>query len=176
MTTPMRTIPATPIPATLLVISDRAARGERRDETAEALAPVLSKAGFDPVRVHVIPDERAEIAAAVRRAAAETALVLTTGGTGLGARDVTPEATRDVIDYEIPGLGEEMRRRSLEKTVHALGSRALAGVLGTAVIVNLPGRPQGAVECFGFVAPALPHLIAVRRGPVTDESHRPPPG
>lgn len=160
------------IPTTLLVISDRAASGERRDETASALVPLLTTHGFGPVVVEVVPDERTQIAAAISQAAERSSLVLTTGGTGVSARDVTPEATRDVIEYEIPGLGEEMRRRSLEKTVHALGSRALAGVLGPAVVVNLPGRPQGAVECFGFVVAALPHLIAIRRGPVSDDSHR----
>ena len=159
--------------ATLLVVSDRAARGERADQTADALRPVLEGAGFSLVSVQVVPDERTEIAQAIQAAAAETPLVLTTGGTGVSPRDVTPEATRDVLTYEIPGLGEEMRRRSVSHTIHALGSRALAGVLGRALVVNLPGRPQGAVECFGFVSGALPHLIAVRRGPVSDESHLP---
>lgn len=162
------------IPTTLLVISDRAARGERSDETAAMLAPALREAGCDPVSVLVVPDEQPEIAAAIRAAARESRLVLTTGGTGVSARDVTPEATREVIDFEIPGLGEEMRRRSLEKTIHALGSRALGGALGRALVLNLPGRPQGALECFGFVAAALPHLIAVRAGPVEDDSHAPP--
>jgi molybdopterin adenylyltransferase len=162
------------ISTTLLVISDRASTGARRDETADLLRPVLSERGFELTRVQVIPDERALIAAALRAAAEASSLVLTTGGTGVSARDVTPEATRDVIAYEIPGLGEEMRRRSLEHTIHALGSRALAGVLGQAVIVNLPGRPQGAVECFGFVSAVLPHLVSVRRGPVSDQSHLPP--
>ena len=159
------------IPTSLLVISDRAASGERKDETAGALRIPLESAGFQLVAVDVVPDEREAIAKAIRNAAAVTDLVLTTGGTGISDRDVTPEATRDVLEYEIPGLGETMRNRSLAKTVHAMGSRALAGVLGRAVVVNLPGRPQGAVDCFGYVAPALPHLVAVRRGPVTDESH-----
>ena len=164
------------IQTTLLVISDRAATGERADLTADALRPVLLERGFVLAEVGIVPDERAEIAAAIRAAAAHSALVLTTGGTGVSARDVTPEATRDVIEYEIPGLGEEMRRQSLGKTPHALGSRALGGVLGPAVVLNLPGRPGGAVECFGFVAAALPHLSAVRRGPVSDQSHLPGPG
>lgn len=158
-------------PTTLLVISDRAASGARKDETAAALAPLLGAHGFEPLEVRIVPDERGQISAAIQEAAGRSSLILTTGGTGVSLRDVTPEATRAVIEYEIPGLGEEMRRRSLEKTVHALGSRALAGVLGAAIVVNLPGRPQGAVECFGFVVAALPHLLAVRRGPVSDESH-----
>jgi molybdopterin adenylyltransferase len=162
------------IPTTLLVVSDRAAEGTREDETAALLRPVLAESGFSLVVVEVVADEQDQIAAAIRTAAARTPLVLTTGGTGVSPRDVTPEATRSVLTYEIPGLGEEMRRRSREKTIHALGSRAVAGIVDTALVVNLPGRPQGAVECFGFVSGVLPHLIAVRRGPVSDASHQPP--
>ncbi len=163
------------IRTTLIVVSDRAATGERADETAELLRPVLADARCDLVQVRVVPDERAEIATAIGLAAEETPLVLTTGGTGCGPRDVTPEATRDAVDFEVPGLGEEMRRRSVETTIHALGSRALAGVVsGDALVVNLPGRPAGAVDCFGYVAKALPHLVAVATRPVPDESHLPP--
>jgi molybdenum cofactor synthesis domain-containing protein len=162
------------IPTTLLVISDRAARGERADETAEALRPVLGDAGFELRAVRVIPDDRGQIRTAIQEAADTTSLVLTTGGTGVAARDVTPEATRDAIELEVVGLAEEMRRRSAERTIHALGSRGVAGVLGRAVVVNLPGRPEGAVACFTFVAGALPHLVALRRGPVADGDHLPP--
>jgi molybdenum cofactor synthesis domain-containing protein len=159
---------------TLIVVSDRAASGERADETAALLGPELERAGFVLARVEVVPDERARIAAALAAAAARTPVVLTTGGTGVGPRDVTPEATRDVLDLEIPGLAEVMRRRSLESTIHAVGSRAVAGAVGRALVLNLPGRPRGAVECFAAVAPALPHLVAVRRGPVDDASHGAP--
>ena len=163
------------IRTTLIVVSDRAAAGERADATADLLRPVLEERGFELATVQVIPDEQVEIAAAIGLAAEETPLVLTTGGTGCGPRDVTPEATRDAIDFEVPGLGEEMRRRSVEQTIHALGSRALAGIVsGEALVVNLPGRPEGAVECFGFVAKALPHLVAVAPGPGADDSHLPP--
>ncbi len=163
------------VKTSLLVISDRAASGERADETADLLRPVLTEAGFDLVDVRTVADERAAIAAALLASAGLAPLVLTTGGTGVGPRDVTPEATLEVVDFEIPGLGEEMRRRSVDSTIHALGSRATAGVIaGRAVVVNLPGRPQGAVACFRFVARALPHLVAVVVGPVTDESHAPP--
>jgi molybdopterin adenylyltransferase len=163
------------IPTVLVVVSDRAAAGVRADRTAGLLGPVLEASGFSIARVVTVPDERARIAEAIRAAARDAALVLTTGGTGVAPRDVTPEATRDALDYEVPGLGEEMRRRSLETTPKALGSRALGGVLGRAVVVNLPGRPEGAVDCFRHVAEALPHLIALRRGPVPDASHDPPP-
>jgi len=163
------------IATSLIVVSDRASSGERADTTADRLRPVLAERGFDLAEVIVVPDERPTIAAAIRSAAATTPLVLTTGGTGVGPRDVTPEATRDSVDFVVPGLGEEMRRRSLESTQHALGSRALAGVVGgEALVLNLPGRPEGAVACFGFVAAALPHLVAVLTGPVADASHSAP--
>jgi len=157
----------------LIVVSDRAAQGLRADGTAALLKPVLEARGWELSEVKVVPDERDQISAAIRAAAARAPLVLTTGGTGVAARDVTPEATRDVLEAEVPGLGEEMRRRSGALTPKGLGSRALGGVLGHAVVLNLPGRPEGAVECFGFVAPVLAHLVALRRGPVPDASHGP---
>jgi molybdenum cofactor synthesis domain-containing protein len=159
------------LPVVLVVVSDRAARGERADATAALLRPALAAAGFTLSSVRVVPDERPVIAETLRVAAREVSVVLTTGGTGVTPRDVTPEATRDVIEFEIPGLCEEMRRRSAETTPLALGSRATAGVIGRAIVVNLPGRPEGAVECFGFVAPVLAHLVALRRGPVPDGAH-----
>ena len=162
-----------PLPVVLLVVSDRAAEGVRPDKTADLLRPVLAAAGYAPLEVLVVPDERAQIAAAIRAGAARAPLVLTTGGTGVALRDVTPEATRDVLEFEIPGLGEEMRRQSATSNPKALGSRALGGVVGRAVVLNLPGRPEGAVECFGHVAPVLAHLIALRRGAVPDASHEP---
>lgn len=160
----------------LLIVSDRAARGERADATAAALRPELEARGFSLATVAVVADERAAIAAWLRAAAPGHQLLLTTGGTGVAARDVTPEATRDVLDLEVPGLGETMRARSLARTPHALGSRALGGFLGTTLVLNLPGRPSGAVECLQFVADGLGHLIRVRAGPVPDASHGAAPG
>jgi molybdenum cofactor biosynthesis protein B len=162
-----------PIPTVLIVVSDRASAGTRPDRTAGLLAPVLAAAGFALVETVVVPDERPRIAAALRTAAARASLVLTTGGTGVAPRDVTPEATREVLDAEVPGLGEEMRRRSAAQNPKSLGSRALGGVLGQSVVLNLPGRPEGAVECFGHVAPVLGHLVHLRRGPVADAAHDP---
>lgn len=159
------------IKAAVIVVSDRASAGVRPDETAQALRPVLRDAGFDLVTVEIVPDDRAQLGRMLVALTERHPLVLTTGGTGVAPRDVTPEATRDVLDFEVPGLAEEMRRRSLAQTIHAVGSRAVAGVRGQALVVNLPGRPKGALECFEAVAKALPHLIAVRRGPVADESH-----
>jgi molybdenum cofactor biosynthesis protein B len=164
-----------PIPVVLIVVSDRASDGTRPDRTADLLRPVLVGAGFALAETVVVPDERLRIASAIRTAAARAPLVLTTGGTGVAPRDVTPEATRDVIEAEVPGLGEEMRRASAARNAKALGSRALGGVLGRSVVLNLPGRPEGAVECFGHVVPVLTHLVALRRGPVADASHDPGP-
>jgi molybdenum cofactor synthesis domain-containing protein len=154
-------------------VSDRASRGERADETAALLGPALDIAGFDLVETVTVPDERPAIRQALIESCEKAGLVLTTGGTGVAPRDVTPEATRAVLEIEIPGLAEEMRRRSLEVTDKALGSRAVAGARGQTVVLNLPGRPAGAVECFEFVAGAIPHLVALRRGPVPDASHEP---
>jgi molybdenum cofactor synthesis domain-containing protein len=167
--------PAAPGPrryrAALLVVSDRAAAGTRPDETAALLRPALAAERFDLDDVVVVPDEVPRIVEALRSRVGRTDLLLTTGGTGVAPRDVTPEATRTVLEKELPGLCEEIRRRSAERTVHALGSRALAGTAKTTVVLNLPGRPAGAVEAFSFVAKALPHLVDLLRGPVPDASH-----
>ncbi len=162
-------------PAALIVVSDRAAAGTRPDETAALLLPLLSAAGFDLADVVVVPDEVDRIEDALRAQALKGRLVLTTGGTGVAPRDVTPEATRRVIEKEVPGIAEEIRRRSAERNLKALGSRALSGTAGRSLVVNLPGRPAGAVEAFGFVAGVLPHLVDLLSGPVPDDSHDPFP-
>lgn len=161
----------TVLPCALVIASDRAAAGSRRDETAGALVAPLAALGFVLEAVDVVPDERAAISVALRARARAFPLVLTSGGTGVGPRDVTPEATRDVLDLEVPGVGEAMRAASLLQTPYAMGSRALAGFVGPALVVNLPGRPSGAVECLSFVGASLRHLIAVRSGPVADRTH-----
>ncbi len=165
--------PTLPVPAALLVVSDRAAAGTRPDATAALLAPVLAAAGFRLVDVVVVPDEIPAIEAALRARLDVVRLLLTTGGTGVAPRDVTPEATRRVIEKEVPGLVEEIRRRSALTNLKALGSRAVAGTAGRTLLLNLPGRPAGAVEAFGFVAPVLGHLIALLGGPVDDTAHAP---
>jgi molybdenum cofactor synthesis domain-containing protein len=156
-----------------VVVSDRAAAGARPDATEALLRPALSAAGFDLVETVVVPDEADRIEAALRTLVARGGLVLTTGGTGVAPRDVTPEATRRVIEKEVPGLAEHVRARSAETNLKALGSRSLAGVAGRALVLNLPGRPEGAVEALGFVAGALGHLIDLVGGPVPDGSHDP---
>ena len=118
-----------------------------------------------------MPDEQDALEQALRTAAAEAELVLTSGGTGLSPRDVTPEATRAVIDKEIPGLGEAMRAASRERVPTSDLSRALAGTCGNSLIVNLPGSPRGAVECLAVVLPVVGHALSVLQGSVTDCAH-----
>jgi molybdopterin adenylyltransferase len=152
----------------LLLASDRVSRGERQDATAAQLAPVLAGVGLALDEVRAVPDERAALAAALREACAIAELVLTSGGTGIGPRDVTPEATRDVIEREIPGLGEAMRAASLAKVPTAALSRATAGTVGGTLVVNLPGSPKGAAECLATVLPAVLHGMKLLAGAVKD--------
>jgi molybdenum cofactor synthesis domain-containing protein len=154
--------------AAVLTVSDRSSRGEREDASGPALRECLAALGFEVTLAPAVADERGEISARIRDLAAAHDLVLTTGGTGLSPRDVTPEATRDVIDREAPGLPEEMRRRSAERFPRAILSRGVAGTLGRCLVVNLPGSPSGAVECLGYVAPVLVHAIRVLGGGVRD--------
>jgi molybdenum cofactor synthesis domain-containing protein len=154
----------------LIVCSDRAARGERPDATAARLRTELEAAGHELLQVTVVADERATIAAALREQAARPGVnvVLTTGGTGIGPRDVTVEATLDVLERLLPGMAEAMRARSLSATPMAMLSRAAAGTLGRAVVVNLPGSPRGALQCLQVVLPALPHACSLLAGGVED--------
>lgn len=154
--------------AIVIVISDRGARGERPDQTAPRLEVALRDAGIVLSETRTVPDERAQIATALRESAERADLILTTGGTGLGPRDVTPEATHDVLERELPGFGEAMRAASRAKTPFADLSRATAGSLGSALIVNLPGSPNGAVECLSAVLPAVRHAVKLLRGAVRD--------
>jgi molybdopterin adenylyltransferase len=154
------------ITAAVLTISDSCARGEREDRSGPALAAALREWGARVLVEEVLPDERERVASRLRELAdtGDVQLVATTGGTGFAPRDTTPEATRDVIEREAPGLAELMRSRSLEKTPLAPLSRAVCGIRGRAVIINLPGSPKGAVECFEAVRVPLKHAVGLLAG------------
>jgi molybdenum cofactor synthesis domain-containing protein len=154
--------------ASLILASDRVARGERQDRTASGVRAELQAAGIVLDEVSVVPDEIDALAGAIRGAAGRVGLVLTSGGTGIGPCDVTPEATRRVIEREIPGLGEAMRAASLATVPTASLSRALAGTCGRALVVNLPGSPDGARQCLATVLPALSHAARLLAGSVAD--------
>jgi len=152
------------ITASILVVSDRSFRGEREDASGPALDSAVRKLGGKVAELGIIPDDIEAIAHALRRLCETCDLVLTTGGTGASPRDLTPEATRRVIERELPGFAEAMRAGSLKITPNAMISRAIAGIAGQTLIINLPGSPKGAVECFNFVAPAIPHAIDLIKG------------
>jgi len=145
----------------VLTISDRSARGERSDEGGPLVEQLVVAAGGEVVARALVPDERTEIEAALKDWADGGAidLILTTGGTGLGARDVTPEATRTVIDKEAPGIAEAMRAAGMASTPMAALSRQVAGARGTTLIVNLPGSPKAVQECLDAVIGILPHAV-----------------
>ncbi len=154
---------AATIKAAVLTISDSASRGQRVDLSGPAVVAELQSLKAEIVATETIPDERAEIAARLCHYAdgGEVNLIVTTGGTGLAPRDVTPEATRDVIEREVPGLAELMRAESLKITPLAALSRAVCGVRRQTLIINLPGSVRGARENFAAIARTLPHAIAL---------------
>jgi molybdopterin adenylyltransferase len=146
----------------IITISDRASRGEYDDLGGPALKQAAAGHGWEVIADALVPDEKREIQRAVRELIARGCqLVLTTGGTGVAARDVTPEAVREIAVRELPGFGEIMRMESMKITRNAILSRNLAVVVDKALVVCLPGKPSGAVECLGFVAAAIPHCVEV---------------
>ena len=148
--------------AAVLTVSDRVSRGEAEDASGDVLAELL-RADDYVVERRVVPDEAAEIAAAIEELAASSALVLTTGGTGLAPRDVTPEATRTVLQREAPGIAEALRADSIARTPHGLLSRGVAGVLGSTLVVNLPGSTGGCRDGYAVLRPALGHALSLLR-------------
>jgi molybdopterin adenylyltransferase len=146
--------------AAVLTVSDRVSRGEAEDRSGDTLAELLAGDGYRVER-RVVPDEADEIAAAIEELAAASRLVLTTGGTGLAPRDVTPEATRTVLQREAPGIAEALRADSIAKTPHGLLSRGVAGVIGSTLVVNLPGSLGGCRDGYAVLRPALGHALSL---------------
>jgi molybdopterin adenylyltransferase len=145
--------------AVVVTVSTRAAAGVYADDAGPAVADLLREQGFEVGDIVVVPDGRAEVADALRAASEGADLVVSSGGTGLHPRDLTPEATRDVIEREAPGLAEAMRASSLAVTPMGMLSRGTAGTLGRTLIINLPGSPKAAIENFQAVAPVLAHAM-----------------
>lgn len=158
----------------IITLSDRSSRGERQDASGPALASFLQAENCRVLKQVILPDDES----ALRQTLVEWAdggemdIILTTGSTGFAPRDIAPEATRAVVQKDAPGLAEVMRAGSLKKTRHAMLSRAVAGIRGRTLIVNLPGSPRGAVENLGFILPVLPHAVQLlSEDPNSEQSH-----
>jgi molybdenum cofactor synthesis domain-containing protein len=156
----------------ILTISDKGARGQRLDESGKIIRDIFSSLDSQVVKYEIVPDEVEVIRQKLAGWADEgaTDVIITTGGTGLSQRDVTPEATLSILDKVVPGFAEAMRTKSLEKTPMAMLSRATAGVRGKCLIINLPGSPRAVRECLEVILPAIPHAVEIIKGVVTEHS------
>jgi len=156
----------------ILTISDKGAQGQRYDRSGEVIRESLSRLDSRVIKYEVIPDEKEIIASRLAEWAdkGDVDVILTTGGTGLSQRDVTPEATLAVVDKVAPGFVEAMRARTLDATPMAMLSRATAGVRGKCLIINLPGSPKAVQECLEVVLPAIPHAVEIIKGEVTEHT------
>ena len=156
----------------ILTISDKGWRGQRYDESGQAIRDSLSSLGTTVVKYEVVPDERDVIASKLAGWADEGSIdvIVTTGGTGLGPRDVTPEATLSVVDKVVPGLTEAMRVETFVLAPSAILSRAVAGVRGECLIINLPGSPKAVRECLKVILPVIPHAVEIIKGEVTEHT------
>ncbi len=154
----------------IITLSDKGSKGEREDESGKVLREIVTDLGGSVDHYEMIPDEKSLIEQTLVRLSDSGTidLILTTGGTGVAPRDVTPEATASVIDRELPGMAEAMRAESLKKTPHAMISRAMAGIRKQTLIVNLPGSPKAVRENLGVILPALPHTIEKIKGDPSD--------
>lgn len=154
----------------IITVSDKGSRGERLDTSGQEIRSILEKEGFALADYVIVPDETEQIRAALLSYTDQKKidLIVTTGGTGVSPRDVTPEATLRILDKEIPGMGEAMRRESARITPHAMISRAVAGIRGNSLILNLPGSPKGVRENLATVLPALKHAIEKIKGDPSD--------
>jgi molybdopterin adenylyltransferase len=150
--------------AAVLTVSDSSARGERPDLSGPAVAEFLRKAGFSVVATEVISDDQGPIQQAIIRLAGKARLIVTTGGTGIAKRDVTPEATRAICERLLEGVAEKMRSEGTKKTPFAVLSRGVCGVRGESVILNVPGSPKGAVESLNAVIDLMPHALQLLSG------------
>ena len=153
----------------IITISDRASAGDYKDLGGPALKEAAQKAGWEMLCEAIVPDDIARIQETVRSFSQQgCGLILTTGGTGVGARDVTPEAIRAIMRVELPGFGEVMRAQSMKITPNAILSRSLAAIVDLSLVISLPGKPSGAVECLSFVEGAIPHGVALaQRAPTS---------